>query len=103
MNEPNTMPTEQWVSASNAAISAIRTAGANNLILVPGNAWTGAHSWSDSWYGTPNATVMRGVVDPGHHFAFELHRAQAGVNERALRRVASAGFSAHCSCRYGKI
>ena len=29
MNEPNTMPTEQWVSASNAAISAIRSAGAS--------------------------------------------------------------------------
>jgi endoglucanase len=74
MNEPHDMPTEQWLAAANAAIAAIRAAGASNLILVPGNAWTGAHSWSDSWYGTPNATVMRGVVDPGHNFAFEAHQ-----------------------------
>ena len=24
---------------------------------VPGNAWTGAHSWEESWYGTANAVV----------------------------------------------
>lgn len=38
MNEPHTMPTEQWVSAANDAIVAIRATGATNLILVPGNA-----------------------------------------------------------------
>ena len=40
MNEPHDMPTEQWVAAANAAIAAIRAAGAQNLILVPGNGWT---------------------------------------------------------------
>lgn len=74
MNEPHDMPTEQWLAAANAAIAAIRAAGAPNLILVPGNAWTGAHSWSQSWYGTPNATVMRGIVDPADNFAFEAHQ-----------------------------
>ena len=64
MNEPHGMPTEQWVAAANAAIAAIRAAGAQNLILVPGNGWTGAHSWSDSWYGTPNAVAMLNIVDP---------------------------------------
>lgn len=74
VNEPHTMPTEQWLAAANAAIAAIRDAGADNLILVPGNAWTGAHSWFDSWYGTPNADVMTGVVDPMDHFAYEVHQ-----------------------------
>ncbi|HEY1603024.1 MAG TPA: cellulase family glycosylhydrolase [Pirellulales bacterium] len=74
MNEPNTMPTEQWVSAANAGIAAIRAAGATNLVLVPGNAWTGASSWSDNWYGTPNATAMLNIVDPGHNFAIEVHQ-----------------------------
>lgn len=74
MNEPHDLPTEQWVAAANAAIAAIRAAGAQNLILVPGNAWTGAHSWSDSWYGTPNAVAMPNIVDPGQHFAFEVHQ-----------------------------
>jgi endoglucanase len=74
MNEPHDLPTEQWVAAANAAIAAIRAAGASNLILVPGNAWTGAHSWFDSWYGTPNAVAMLNIADPGHNFAFEVHQ-----------------------------
>src|SRR5579859_8102070 len=74
MNEPNTMPTELWLSDANTAIAAIRQTGATNLILVPGNAWTGAHSWSESWYGTPNATVMLGVVDPANHYAYDVHQ-----------------------------
>lgn len=74
MNEPNSMPTETWLSAANASIAAIRAAGASNLVLVPGNAWTGAHSWSDTWYGSSNATVMLGVVDPGANYAYEVHQ-----------------------------
>lgn len=74
MNEPNTMPTEQWLSAANAAIAAIRAAGAPNLVLVPGNAWTGASTWNANWYGTPNATVMLNVVDSGNNYAYEVHQ-----------------------------
>jgi endoglucanase len=74
MNEPNTMSTELWLADANAAIAAIRQTGAANLLLVPGNAWTGAHSWGESWYGTPNATVMLGVVDPLNHYAFDAHQ-----------------------------
>ncbi|MEP7359232.1 MAG: glycoside hydrolase family 5 protein, partial [Anaerolineales bacterium] len=74
VNEPNTMPTEQWLAVANAAIAAIRAAQAPNLVLVPGNAWTGAHSWEQNWYGTPNAQAMLDVQDPGHHFAFEVHQ-----------------------------
>lgn len=74
MNEPNSMPTEQWASAANAAIAAIRDAGATNLILAPGNAWSGAHSWNQNWYGTPNAQVMLSITDPGDKLAFEVHQ-----------------------------
>ncbi len=74
MNEPNSMPTEQWLSAANAAIAAIRAAGAPNLVLVPGNAWTGAHSWEETWYGSANAVVMLGVVDPMNRYAYEAHQ-----------------------------
>lgn len=74
MNEPNTMATEQWVSAANAAIAAIRSTGASNLILVPGNAWTGAHSWYETWYGTANATAMLNITDAGNNYAFEVHQ-----------------------------
>jgi endoglucanase len=74
MNEPNTMPTEQWRDAANAAIVAIRNTGATNLVLVPGNAWTGAHSWTQNWYGTPNSVAMLGIVDPENNFAFDVHQ-----------------------------
>lgn len=74
MNEPNNMATEPWVSAANAAIAAIRAEGAGNLILVCGNGWSGAWSWLNGYYGTPNGTAMQEIVDPGGNFAFELHQ-----------------------------
>jgi endoglucanase len=74
MNEPNSMPTEQWVSAANAAIAGIRAAGASNLIQVPGNQWTGAHAWTANYYGTPNSVAMLNIVDPGGNYVFEVHQ-----------------------------
>ncbi len=74
MNEPHDMPTELWRDAANTAIAAIRATGAANLILVPGNGYTGAHSWLQNWYGTPNGTVMLSITDPGNNFAFDVHQ-----------------------------
>ncbi|MCW5203658.1 glycoside hydrolase family 5 protein [Desulfobulbus sp. US5] len=74
MNEPNTMPTAQLVASENAAIAAIRTAGANNLILVPGNQWSGAWAWNETWYNGANSEHMLNIVDPGDNFAFEVHQ-----------------------------
>ncbi len=74
MNEPHTMPTEQWLTAANAVAHTIRATGATNLMLIPGNSWTGAHSWSEDWYGTPNAQVMLNFVDPGNNYAIEVHQ-----------------------------
>jgi len=74
MNEPHDMPTEQWLTAANAGIAGIRSTGAKQLITVPGNGWTGAHSWSSNSYGTPNSIVMLNVKDPGNNFVFEVHQ-----------------------------
>jgi endoglucanase len=75
MNEPNRMNTAQWLKAANAAVLAIRNqAGANNLVLVPGNAWSGAHSWFGALEGGSNADIMKDFEDPAHHFAFEVHQ-----------------------------
>jgi len=74
MNEPNSMPTEQLVTSENAAIAGIRAAGAANLILVPGNGWTGAWMWQNNYYGTPNAQAMLNIVDSGNNFAFDVHQ-----------------------------
>lgn len=74
MNEPHDMRTETWGKAAQAAVDAIRGAGACNRILVPGNAWTGAHSWRSGDYSMPNAVVMRRVTDPIGRSTFEFHQ-----------------------------
>jgi endoglucanase len=74
MNEPHSMSTDVWVDAANAAIAAIRATGATQLIMVPGNAWTGAHSWMESWYGTSNSRAMLDIVDPLNNFVIEVHQ-----------------------------
>ncbi|MGO9004942.1 MAG: glycoside hydrolase family 5 protein [Beijerinckiaceae bacterium] len=74
MNEPHDMSTEAWAAAASAAILAIRGTRAENLILVPGNAYSGAHSWAKAGYGTPNAVALRGITDPCNNIAFEFHQ-----------------------------
>ncbi|WP_339135092.1 MAG: glycoside hydrolase family 5 protein [Candidatus Electrothrix sp. GW3-4] len=74
MNEPNTMETADLVTSENAAIVAIRAAGASNLILVSGNQWSGAWAWNETWYNGANAEHMLNIVDSGNNFAFEVHQ-----------------------------
>ncbi|NLS12478.1 glycoside hydrolase family 5 protein [Vibrio sp. SM6] len=74
MNEPSGMSSELWLEDANAAIAAIRATGANNLILVPGNGFSGASSWFGSWYGTPNAEVLLSIEDPLDHYIIEVHQ-----------------------------
>jgi endoglucanase len=74
VNEPHDIPTEQWVDAANAAIAAIRKTGATNVVVVPGNGWTGAHSWASSAYGTPNTIAMLKISDPADNVVFEAHQ-----------------------------
>ncbi|KAJ3010018.1 hypothetical protein HKX48_007632 [Thoreauomyces humboldtii] len=74
MNEPNSQSTESVLANNQAAINAIRRLGAKNIITVPGNAWTGAHSWFDSWYGTPNSQVMSKITDPLNNMVYEMHQ-----------------------------
>lgn len=74
MNEPKGLATETWLAAANAAITEIRRSGADNLIFVPGNGWTGAHSWLSRGYGTPNADAMLGIVDPMENYVYEVHQ-----------------------------
>ncbi|MCX7597711.1 MAG: cellulase family glycosylhydrolase [Armatimonadetes bacterium] len=74
MNEPYDMPTKLWFEAAQAAIHAIRGTGAHNFILVPGNAWSGAHSWTATWYGESNAQYAAVIDDPLDHWAIEVHQ-----------------------------
>jgi len=74
MNEPKGMETEVWLNAANAAIKSIREQGNYSTILVPGNGYTGAHSWHSNWYGTPNSEVLRHIEDPEDNYLIEAHQ-----------------------------
>jgi endoglucanase len=69
MNEPWGLAAADWLVIANQAIAAMRREGAGHLILVPGVAYTGAHSWI-----TAGNAVMGNLADPGNNFAFEVHQ-----------------------------
>ena len=69
-NEPHDQDKALLVSVQNEAIAAIRNAGANQLVLASGGAWSGAHSWVSSG----NAEAMLDIRDPGNNFAFDVHQ-----------------------------
>lgn len=74
-NEPHDMQQSTWVAAAREAVAAIRAAGAKNLILVPGNRWSGAWSWdkADQW-GESNASTLKDITDPAGNMAIEVHQ-----------------------------
>jgi endoglucanase len=69
MNEPWGIEPEAWLQIANEAVAALRREKASQLVLVPGVAYTGAHSWISA-----RNTVMSGFEDPGQNFAFEVHQ-----------------------------
>jgi endoglucanase len=78
MNEPHTMSTGQWASIAQTTIKTIRNTGAKQLVLVPGNGWTGAWSWMQTWPDSEgklsNGDAFAGFSDPANNFAFEMHQ-----------------------------
>ncbi len=52
VNEPNNMSTMTWFGIAQDAVDAIRKAGFKGDIHVPGNGWSAAHSWNETWYDT---------------------------------------------------
>lgn len=76
MNEPHDMAAAEWAKAAQAAINAIRATGADNEILVPGTAWSGAHSWGSAGAGRgmSNGDALAGLRDPANRLVFEVHQ-----------------------------
>lgn len=71
MNEPHDMPTQLVLENNQAAINAIREAGAGNLIIMPGNSWTGGHAWTEG--SDPSSALMNKFVDPLNNTAIDIH------------------------------
>lgn len=75
MNEPHDMDTNLIVTNEQAAITAIRASGAKQLIIAPGNGYTGGHSWTTAYTGNSPASsaVMQNLVDPINNTAIDIH------------------------------
>jgi endoglucanase len=101
MNEPNTVNASQVVASDNAAIAAIRNAGANQMVLLEGTSYTGAWTWTTS-SGNNTAFVPASIVDPANNWAIEMHQymdsngsgTSAGINNNdpmtAVQRLTAA-------------
>ncbi|KAJ7075923.1 endoglucanase 1 [Mycena belliarum] len=75
-NEPHDMPTDLLLRNNQAAINGIRSAGSKNLILAPGNGFTGGHSWTQPTGAAgdaPSSDFMNKLVDPIKNTAIDIH------------------------------
>ena len=74
MNEPFKLPIGQWASAAQQTVSAIRKSGADNLVLVSGGRWSGAHEWEKPINGMSNASAFAHFQDPLNRTWIEVHQ-----------------------------
>ena len=72
MNEPHDMPSSLLLANLQAAIDAIRAANASNLILAPGNHWSGGHYWTKGG-SEANSEWIHKLVDPLNNLAIDIH------------------------------
>jgi len=92
VNEPHDMETDDWFKAARAAVDAIRSTGAKNNILIPGNGWDGAWSWGkEAWYGESNAEVaLKYFSSEDENIAFEVHQYfdsdKSGTHDTCVQR-----------------
>lgn len=70
MNEPHGIPAATWAAVIQKTVYQIRESGIPNKMLVPGTAWTGAHSWVSSG----NASAFDEFRDPLDNCVFEVHQ-----------------------------
>jgi endoglucanase len=76
MNEPNTPPDPagepagyEWYLAAQAAVTGIRSIGADNLVLICGNNFASGSQFTSGGWSDP----LKNIKDPANNFAFEVH------------------------------
>jgi len=74
-NEPHDMATSLILENDQAAINGIRSTGATQLILAPGNGFTGGHSWTQvtGENDDPSSEWLFMLVDPLNNTAIDIH------------------------------
>jgi endoglucanase len=79
VNEPNNQSTMQYFTAAQSQITAIRATGATNLIMIGGNDYQCAATYSNAnWYDTAspqvsNATGFLTLKDPLNNTVISVH------------------------------
>ncbi|KAK6541919.1 hypothetical protein TWF694_007695 [Orbilia ellipsospora] len=68
MNEFHDMDNGLVFQLNQAGLSAIRGNNLTNLILVEGNSWSGAWTWTD------NNDMLKYLTDFGNNMAYEMHQ-----------------------------
>ncbi|KAF5358589.1 hypothetical protein D9758_007717 [Tetrapyrgos nigripes] len=74
-NEPHDMDTQLILDNNQAAIHGIRSTGAKQLIIAPGNGFTGGHSWTQVTgdNNAPSSDYMAKLSDPLNNTAIDVH------------------------------
>ena len=72
MNEPHDMPGSLVQANNQAAIDGIRATGAKQMIIAPGNSWTGGHSWTQGGKDA-SSSFMHLLKDPLNNTAMDIH------------------------------
>ena len=72
MNEPHDMPGSLVQANNQAAIDAIRATGAKQMIIAPGNSWSGGHSWTQGG-NDASSSFMHKLRDLLNNTAVDIH------------------------------
>lgn len=74
MNEPAAIKPSEWIQVAQSTVLALRSAGAQHLLLVGSGRWSGAHEWEKRFDGASAAEAFTTFEDPLHRYAIELHQ-----------------------------
>jgi endoglucanase len=69
MNEPHDLAGGVWRNGGGQAVAGIRSTGATNLVLIPGDNWTSAYNY----VSTGNAAEWRDLLKSDINAAVEVH------------------------------
>ena len=73
MNEPHKHNASDWSDIAQKAVTAIRTVGAKQTILVPGTYYSAAHKWLKKDGKLSNGEALSTLYDPLDNIVFEAH------------------------------
>ena len=72
MNEPHDVDVNSWVSSVQSVVNAIRAAGADNFLLLPGSSWASAQAFpTEAGPGLVKVTDPLGNTDK---LIFDVHK-----------------------------